>query len=106
MAAHSATAHRIEFPAPDFITLYARPAEWPGIARAFAPRRRYLARWTHIAPERSVDPWTRADNDISILALIEADMQVLFGEVWDLLRAYPRVAATCLGLVTGYTLWA
>jgi len=106
MAPRGAQAHRFETPMPHPIVLYARPAEWPGLRRGSAPKRNYLARWIGDAPARGVDPGIDPNGNPSVRALIEADMQILFGEFWDLPRAFPRAAATVLGLIIGYVLWA
>jgi hypothetical protein len=105
MAASAAFTPKIALPANGLLDLYARPAEWPGIARREHHQRRFLKRWTGAAVARAADPSSQSDDEISVLSLLESDMQVLFGEIWDLARAYPRATAACLGLITGYFFW-
>lgn len=105
MAPRGALAHRLTAPGQARTTLRAAPAEWPGLKRRFAPRRKYLTRWTNGAPVRPADPGDLSADTPKLLALIESDFQVLFGEGWDLVRAYPSVASILLGLLTGYLVW-
>lgn len=106
MAPRGAAAIQMDAPSAHRpIVLSARLADWPGLCRLFVPRRKYLSRWTEDAPARVSDSVRTSENTSSLRELVEADLQIMFGEVWDLVRTNPRAASAILGLVVGYVLW-